>query len=283
MSGQTNYWVIKVSNAFFRLIASMFPELKTKLVQADMPYDPETFVKRTFMSSFMLSFGFSVLFIGGMLSSMGKSIGIAFLLFPVCLAVFFNYFIKAPDVKIKKSEKAINKEIVFASRFMIIEIESGVPIYNCFINLSKVYPAVGKYLGGVVDRVNMGTSIEDAINEAIELVPSGDLRKVLWQILNAIKTGADVTDSLSAVLEQIIKEQKIEVEEYGRKLNPLAMFYMLIAVIIPSLGTTMLIIFSSFIGFRLSLPVLLTIAGLVGFMQFMFYAMIKSSRPAVEL
>jgi len=129
----------------------------------------------------------------------------------------------------------------------------------------------------------MGTSMEDAINETIELVPSPNLRKILWQILNSIKTGADVTDALDSVLEQIIDEQKIAVEEYGRKLNPLAMFYMLIAVIAPSLGSTMLIIFSSFVGFKIGIAELLTMVGLLCFMQFMFYGLIKSARPAVDL
>jgi hypothetical protein len=57
---------------------------------------------------------------------------------------------------------------------------------------------------------------------------------------------------------------------------------MLMAVIAPSLGSTMLIIFSSFIGLRFNLSILLTIAGLLGFMQFMFYGIIKSSRPPVD-
>jgi len=151
------------------------------------------------------------------------------------------------------------------------------------VNVSKVYPTIGSYFGAIIDQINMGTSMEDAINETLELVPSADLRKILWQILNSIKTGADVTGALNSVLDQIINEQKIEVEEYGRKLNPLAMFYMLMAVIMPSLGSTMLIIFASFMGIRLGLSILLTIIGLLGFMQFMFYGLIKSSRPAVDL
>jgi len=228
--------VINISNAFFRLIASFSPGLKHKLQQANMRYEPEEFVKRTFMSSFMLAFGVCFLFIGGILSSMDQPIIISVVLFPITLFIFFNYFIKAPGVKIRKMEKGFNKEIVFASRFLIIEIESGVPIYNCFINISKVYPTIGGYFGAVVDKINMGTSMEDALNEIIEVVPSSDLRKVLWQILNSIKTGADVTNSLAAVLEQIIREQKIEVEEYGRKLNPLAMFICLLQSLYHHLG-----------------------------------------------
>jgi pilus assembly protein TadC len=195
----------------------------------------------------------------------------------------FNYFLKVPDVKIRKKQIGISKEIVFGTRFLMIEIESGVPVYNAFINVSRVYPVIGSYYGKIIDQINMGTSMEDAINETIELVPSPNLRKILWQILNSIKTGADVTDALDSVLEQIIDEQKIAVEEYGRKLNPLAMFYMLIAVIAPSLGSTMLIIFSSFVGFKIDMVSLLTMVGLLCFMQFMFYGLIKSARPAVDI
>ena len=260
----------------------MFPELKLKLVQADMDEKPEEFIHKTVISAVMLSFGIFILFVGGMLKSLNMPVSIIFALFPVGAVLFFFYLIKMPDVKIRKIAKEVNKEIVFATRFIIIEVESGVPIYDAFINVSRIYPAIGKYFSSIIDKVNMGTSMEDAINEATEIVPSNDLRKILWQILNSIKTGADVTESLNSVLEQIIKNQKIAVEEYGRKLNPLAMFYMIVAVIVPSLGTTMLIIFSSFIGFKLKLAVLLSLTGFLAFIQFMFYAMIKSSRPAVE-
>ena len=266
----------------YRFILRWVPNLKQKLLQADIVDSPEEFVKKTIMSSFMLSFGICILFIGGLLTSFGFSFLVALALFPIVFFLLFNYLLKIPDVKINKRETGISKEIVFATRFLIIEIESGVPVYNAFVNVAKVYPTIGKYFGGIIDKVNMGTSMEDAINEATELVPSGDLRKVLWQVLNSIKTGADVTDALASVLQQIVGDQKIAVEEYGRKLNPLAMFYILIAVILHSLETTILIIFSSFIGFQLKLPVLLTVAGLLGFIQFMFYALIKSARPAVD-
>jgi len=255
------------------------PNLKFKLLQADMPDTPMEFMRKTVTSSFILSFGICVLFIGGLV----KNPMVVLITFPISLVLLFNYLIKVPDVKVRQKENGIQREIVFATRFLMIEIESGVPVYNAFINVSNVYPVIGSYFKAIIDQIDMGTSMEDAINETLELVPSSNLRKILWQILNSIKTGADVTRALNSVLDQIINEQKIEVEEYGRKLNPLAMFYMLMAVIAPSLGATMMIIFSSFIGISMKLPILLTITGLLAFMQFMFYGMIKSSRPPVEL
>ena len=101
-------------------------------------------------------------------------------------------------------------------------------------------------------------------------------------MINSIRTGSDVAKSLYSVMEQITKDQITEVNKYGKKLNPLAMFYMIVAVILPSLGITMLIILSSFIHFELSLTILLALAGFLGFVQFMFIAMVKFSRPAIE-
>jgi len=267
----------------YQQIMRWVPNLKHKLLQADVVDTPEEFIRKTILSSLIISAGLFMFIAGGLREFVDNSIVVGLMAFPIIFFLMFNYMLKVPDVKISKKESGISREIVFATRFLMIEINSGVPIYNAFVNVSNVYPVIGSYFRSIIDQINMGTGMEDAINETLELVPSSNLRKILWQILNSIKTGADVSNALNSVLEQIINDQKIEVEEYGRKLNPLAMFYMLMAVILPSLGSTMMIIFSSFIGLEMDLAFLLTIAGLLGFMQFMFYGMIKSSRPAVEL
>jgi archaeal flagellar protein FlaJ len=202
--------------------------------------------------------------------------------FPVMLFILFFYFFNIITVKIHKLEREINKEIIFAGRFLIIELESGVPLYNAMQNIGKSYKVVGAYFREIIDKVNIGTPFLEAINEAVELVPSDSLRKILWQMANSLQTGSDVTRPLKNVMDTLIREQQIDVAEYGRKLNPLAMFYMLIAIIIPSLGITLITIISIFVGLRLNLTILLSIVGLLGFVQFMFITIISSSRPPVE-
>ena len=124
--------------------------------------------------------------------------------------------------------------------------------------------------------------MEDALTEAVEYIPSDNFRRLLWQILNSIRTGSDISKSLESVLDQIAREQIIEVDKYSKRLNPFAMFYMIIAVILPSLGVTMLVVLSSFIDFELNLTIFLVIAFLLAFVQFMFLSMIKFSRPAID-
>jgi archaeal flagellar protein FlaJ len=186
-------------------------------------------------------------------------------------------------LKAKRIEADVAKEIVFAGRFLVIELESGITLYNTFENLASNYQHVGMYFGMIAEKVRLGTGIDDAISETIEVCPSEDLRKILWQILNSIKTGADLAFALNGVLENIVREQKIAVKEYGNKLNPLAMFYMMTAIIMPSLGVTMLIVLSSFISLQLSLTILLVLAGFIGLLQVMFLLMIRNSRPNVDM
>src|SRR3989338_774037 len=154
-------------NAVFQRIAKTFPGLKIKLKQAGMEDKPEDFIKKTFVSAFYMTTGLVVaLFL--VLAKLNVLKGVLFLAVPIIFFVMFFYMIRLPDVKISKKEKEISKEIVFAGRFLIIELESGVPLYNAMINVSKNYEVIGKYFKEMTDKVDLGTSMEDALNEAVE-------------------------------------------------------------------------------------------------------------------
>jgi len=263
--------------SFYKVLARGFPDIKLKLSRARINEDPEHYTQKTLSTAIFMTFGLLIIAFAFIKKP------IIFITFPIIFMFSFSYFLRFVDVKIEKMKRSINQEIIFAGRFLIIELQSGVPLYNAFINLGKNYETIGPFFNEIVEKVNLGTTMEEAMNEAINLTPSPELRKLMWQVLNAMRTGADVADSLNAVIDQIVRQQQIAVKEYGRKLNPLAMFYMMIAVIVPSLGTTVLIVLSTFIGFSLPLSVLLILAGLVGFVQLMFFAIIKSARPPMEI
>jgi flagellar protein FlaJ len=260
-----------------KTIARKIPALGLKLHQARIGQTPEEYVKKSLFSSLFVTFAVVLITFGFTKSPF------ALLIFPPIFLIVFVYFLRFVDNKILAIRAQVNKEIVFAGRFLIIEVESGVPMYNAFVNMARNYEHVGFYFKEIVEKVDFGTSLEDSLNETIIMTPSPELRKVLWQVLNSMKTGADIGNSLTVVLDQIVREQKIMVNEYGRKLNPLAMFFMMIAIIIPSLGIVMLIVMATFLGFKLTLGILFGILLMMAFVQFMFLALIKSSRPAVEI
>ena len=264
----------------FKRVLQLFPGLTSKLVQAGVFERPEDFVRKSFMVAFYIT-TLLIFLVTGVFIRLQIVVWILFLIFPVVFLVLFTYLMKRPDVLILKKKRDMDQEIVYAARFLVIELQSGVPIYDAMRSVSRSYPVIGKYFREIINRVDIGTPMEEAINESIERTPSQNFRRFLWQIFNSLKTGADLATALGATIDQIAAEQIISVKEYGRKLNPLVMFYMVVAVIFPSIGIIMVIVFSTFFSIKFGLLTLLTIAVIVGFLQYMFLIIIRSSRPAV--
>ena len=266
----------------FKILTRFTPGLSGRLVQAGVLEKPEFFVKKSLFVSFYITtfvlFGMAIIFIKFQIV-----LWLLIVLFPFLFLLLFLNFVKRPDFSVRKKMREFDSEIVFAGKFLIIELHSGVPVYNAMISVSKSYPVIGKYFREIINRVNVGTPIEDAINESIELTPSQNFRKLLWQMYNSLKTGADLAPALQLTVEQIAAEQMIQVKEYGRKLNPLVMFYMVVAVIFPSIGIIMLIVFSSFFSLSLNLTILMIVAAFVAFMQLIFLNLMRSQRPAVGI
>jgi len=255
--------------------AKSVPDLSRKLKQAGIIEEPDEYVKKIFFTAGFMSFGLSlVIFLFLPTPS-------TLLITPILFPFLVMYFLKYVDVKIEQIKRKVDQEIIFAGRFLIIELDSGVPLHTAFENIEKNYEIVGAYFGDIMNKVYLGTSLEDAINDTLLNAPSSNLRKVFWQVLNSIKTGAQAGSALNLIVDQIVREQQIAVKEYGKKLNPIAMFYMMVSIILPSIGTTMLVILATFIGLNITMPFFILLAGINAFMQFMFLSLIKSSRPPI--
>lgn len=263
--------------ALLRVLASKFPDLRMTLRLGRMIDTPEYYLKKTLNMGMLLGLAITMVVFGFTKSPW------ALLAFPPVFLIGSAYAYRFAAVRVQKHARQIDQELVYATRYLLIQLESGMPLYSTFDNLARNYEHVGRYFAEINEKMNLGTPLQDALNEAVELSPSDNLRKVLWQILNSLRIGSEITSAIQSVLDQVVREQKIAVVEYGRKLNPMAMLYMMAAIIVPSLGVTMLVVMATFIGLQLNLTVLMVLAGLLLFVQFMFLAVIRSQRPAVEL
>lgn len=265
----------------FQYIAHKFPRLKLYLEQAQIKKKPEDYIKNTIILSFIFTLAIAVSLTLFLLKS-EKSLLLLFLLLPIPIILFF-FFINSPKVKAKKKVNDIDSEVVYAGRYLLVEMSAGIPLFDALVNVSQVYPKIGSHIQDIIKRVEVGKPLDTAIDEVIEITPSANFRKLMWQIMNSLRTGADVSQALESITEQISKEQLIEFKTYERKLNPLVMFYLMIAVILPSLGITMLSLLSTFLGIQLSFGALIGIAIFLAFIQFMFFNMIRNSRPGFAL
>ena len=252
------------------------------MIVAHMRETPKQLVKKAILFSFSAAIA-ATFFTFVILEKQMSSLSILPLLFILVLVFVFLFMLQTPKVYIRRREREINKEVLFAGRYLLVKIESGTPLFNALIDASKSYGIAGKYFKEIVDDINTGTSIEEALENARKYNASKNFRLILWQIITSLKTGAEIAAPLRNTLKQITQEEIIEIKEYGKKLNSLVMFYMIIACVMPSLGMTMLVIISSFLELDITMTHLFSVLFFLAVIQFLFISLIKSARPMVNI
>lgn len=205
------------------------------------------------------------------------------LIFTATFFLFFNFGFLKLKGRIKKREREINKEVLFAGRYLLVKLYAGRPLLNALLETSKSHGVAAKYIKEIVDDTETGSSVEKALENAMFYSPSEKFKKILFQINNALKLGIDVTGPLESVIEEITNEQEIEIKKYGKKLNTIVIFYMLGAIVMPSIGMSMFIIVSSFISFSVTLREFFVVVFFIALIQLVFVSMFKSIRPMVNL
>ncbi len=278
---------VKMSRSFFPLSArlvKMFPDLDVQLRQSNMEMNAKDYLS---IALFAFSFWFFLMFVATfplfvkMSLMMGLfSLGLSFI---VSLVVFMN-ILYYPKLIVARRVNNMERNLVFSLRYIVIQIKSGVPLFDAFESVAGAgYGALSAEFGRLVKEVSSGIALTDAIENLIYRNPSIILRRVLWQMVNSIKSGVDVGNSLSLMLQNISQEQMVEIRKYGSQLNPMALMYMMFAVIIPTLGLTLLMVFSLFSGFTFQQSMFYLILVVLTVFQFSFIGIIKSRRPRVEL
>jgi hypothetical protein len=88
---------------------------------------------------------------------------------------------------------------------------------------------------------------------------------------------------LETITSTLVREQKILIRKYGSELNPIILMYMMLAVVIPSLGTTVIIVMSSFSGIKVPVYILYIIPVLIFIVHIIFTRLIKDKKPMLSL
>ena len=266
----------------FRTLADRHPELKRKLVMARIDKTPEQYLRSqlTLIAMLTVTFTFvAYLIVAGLFLPMIWVL----ITFVVSLALLYHLLLKYVEVIIRKRAKEIDRDVLFAGRFLLVKLNSGAPLSAALVEASRSYGVASKTFKEIVRDIELGTPLEEALEKASRYNPSERFRKIIFQIANALKIGIDVTRFLEATLDEIAQEQLIEIQRYGKKLSGLAMIYMLLAIVIPSLGITLMITIVSFLSFKIDMAFFLLILFGMLLIQFFFITIFKTVRPNVNV
>ena len=178
----------------------------------------------------------------------------------------------------------IDKNLIPALEDILVQLNSGVPLFNILVNISSSeYGELSEELKKAVKKINAGLPQVEVLEELGENNSSIYLKRTLWQISNGMRAGSDISIVINESIKSLAEEQILQIQNYGNKLNPMIMFYMLSSVILPALAITFLTIISSMVGLAQATTALLFVSLLIFIIiiQVMFLGMVKSIRPSL--
>ncbi|MFT4261458.1 MAG: type II secretion system F family protein [Candidatus Woesearchaeota archaeon] len=269
-------------NNLVKLIATKFPYLKKQLKMARIKKTPEQAVLEAIKSGLLMG-GLMTVMVFFLVDSRGYSYAFIPLGFFILTLGFFYYSLLGIQSKIISRRKIIDRDVLFSGRFLLVKLNSGQPLINALIDASNSPGVANDYFKEIVEDIQLGKSLEHALSDASDYSPSDKLRRILFQISNAIKIGIDVTEYLESTLDDVAHEQILEIERYGKKLNSLTLFYMLLAVVLPSLGLTIMIVVVSLMNIEVGILFFGIILFFLITIQLLFLITYKAIRPDINI
>ena len=276
---------VREAKVFERLgvvIAKSKPSLKLELFQSEIALLPKVYASIVALTTIFYFFVMTpVIFLIGFLAKGEADFFLPFSVGGIFSMFIFSYLMRYPKFVALRRIKKLDKDLLNSLQHVLIEIKSGVPLFNSLISVTSGYGEVSDEFKIVVKEINAGVPEIKALERASLRNPSLHFRRSIWQITNAMKAGSNVASALESIVDSLTQEQIIAIRRYGQELSPFTLMYMLIAVIMPTLGITFLIILSSFAGLKLpdfTFPLILLVLAIF---QYFYMGVIKTKRPAL--
>lgn len=256
-------------------------EFEEIIKKAKIDTNIDNFVKITYFFSFIISISI-IGFAFFLYIKRPFPIYFFFIIFIITFFLVFNFIKLLPRFSLENRKSMLESDLLYSARHLLLKLESGTSLINSIESVSKLKTNSSIYFKELIYDIDLGMPLEDAIKKSIENSPSKAYTKLMEEILSALRTGSEIKKTLKETLKDITKEHIIQIQEYGKKLNPATMFYMIIGTILPSLGTALLVIATSFMPIlKINIKVLLAIAFMVLVVQLFFVLMFKSLKPMV--
>lgn len=259
-------------------IVPFYPNVRFDLKNLGVEFPAEDYCTIAFLSA--AAWGAIVAaFIGILLlvaTTLPEPIKIALPLLFGFLTLFISlvFFLFYPRMMGKSIGATIDKELIFAMRDVLIQISSGIPLFTVIENIANSnYGYVSMEFKRVVGNVKGGSPLLHEIEIMAIRTQSEYLKKVSWQLVTAIRSGSDLTATLKSIVKVLVDYQFSISKSFNAELNFIILIFMLVSAVLPTIGTTVLVIFSVFGMFGISSEVLLGVvvvsflvqAGIVGY------------------
>lgn len=224
-----------------RGIVKKNPQLKLKLKRAGSKQTPLLYINQTITMTI-----FSMVFLGILaylfFNNNFTNLLIAFLILVLSIPFVYKFNLSYVDVLISKYGRELDSDLLFISEFLLVTLESGLPIGNAIQRLSELDRPGGRFFKRIISDFKTGKDLEKALDEAAQYSASEDLKILIKRIRDSLDIGIDLKRVLENFIEESSEKKILEIRAFSKKLNPVIMMYLLLGVVLPSLGVTFFIV-----------------------------------------
>ncbi len=264
-------------------LSSVYPGLRYDLTNAGIAVEPDTYAFASCLSAIIwgimgLLFAIVVVKVRGVSGPLMVLAPLFGLL--ITWLLFFVMHLYYPRLLANSVAAKIDRGLLFATRDMLIQTSSGIPIFQVLANVSDGdYGQVSAEMKKAVNEVRSGTPLSAALENMALRSQSKYLKKTVWQLITAMRSGSNLTNALKGIIKLLVDAQMRSVKAYNAELNFVVLIYLLVAAVLPTVGTTVLVIFSVFgvLGVTPEIYTMLVLGGMT--MQCMIIGYVFMRRP----
>ncbi|RME79496.1 MAG: type II secretion system F family protein [Methanobacteriota archaeon] len=266
---------------FGKLLLRVVPFIEEDLEVLDPRIKAHVYLSSAFLSAFVYALFFPLLLF---IATWGAK-ELWFVELAVFLYMFFFILvinIVYPRAKVQDMSKKIDRDLSFILNDMLIQLRSGVLLYDALIITSTSnYGMASKKLKRVVSRINEGYSDAEALGELARTIRSNFMRKTLWQLSTAMRVGGDVTDVLESIDKTVKEYNERELKRYLEKVNLLLFGYLLLGAVVPAIFLVTGVIVSAIMDIEFSELLIAVVLVSSLLVQAFLVGFIRTSKPAV--
>ncbi len=149
-------------------------------------------------------------------------------------------YLNKPKTIMNSRAYRIEKSLIFSLEAVNIEVNSGIKFGNALENVAdRDYGEFSKEMRRVMDETRK-IGLKEALEASAKRNPSKMYRRALWMITNSLETGAEISENLKSVIQDLKHKQEIEAQRYGNSIAKQMMFYSMGAIVLPALAFVIL-------------------------------------------
>jgi flagellar protein FlaJ len=217
--------------------------LHENLESAGLRWSPEEYLV-IISTVATLMFGIVILLFGTISLTLGDislSVLAPFIAISAFILILIIGFIYPSAIANERATK-LNRELPFALRQLATQVKAGVSFHKAMSSIvNSKYGPMSEEFKRVLNDIDKGASTEQALLKLAARTKSRGLKKAIVQILRALKSGGNLSETITAIADDVSFELRMKVRDFTEKLNFISVIYIMIGVV----GPVVLVILSS--------------------------------------